>query len=198
MKQYSEQKLHYYQTSIEFGDDDTLCYQKRTPLSYSHEMIPLVQFAPEAQIIHKKLSTNAKWLMRVEAFLIMMFYISLVTDAASVKAVFNLTAMNVVIALAAITTVIYYYWHTRKYLYFCDFNFQKVLMILPYRPDDQNQQQLIKHFDIAVRNARVNIDQRNMNKLQKGIDTLQKQQIISQNFADVLRVRISHLTGTVI
>lgn len=198
MNHYSEKKFHYYQTDIQFGDDDTLCYEKRTPLSYVHEMIPLVQFAPEAQIVHKTLSQKAKWLIRLEVFLIVMFYISLLTDSADVSALFNLFAMNATIAAVILGTFLYYFWETRKYLFFCDFNFQKVLMILPYQPDNQKQQQLIKEFDLAVRNARVNIDQRNMNKLQKGIDTLQKQQIISQNFSDVLRARISHLTGTVI
>ncbi len=198
MNQYTQQKLRYYRTTIEFGDDDTLCYEKRTPLSYVHEMIPLVQFAPEAQIIHRKLTPKATWLIRLEVFVIAMFYITYFTDSADVTAIFNVMAVTVTFAMIGFGTLLYYYLETRKYLYFCDFNFQKVLMSLPYEPDDLRQQYLIKHFDVAVRNARVNIDQRNMNKLQKGIDTLHKQQIISQNFSDVLRARISNLTGTVI
>lgn len=198
MNQYSLTKFRYFHTDIQFGDDDTLCYEKSSPLSYVHEMIPLVQFAPEAQIVQKKLTEKAKWSMRLEAFLIVLFYVCYFTDTADMTALFNLTAITATFAAIALGTIVYYFLETRKYIYFCDFNFQKALMIVPYQPDDLKQQQLIKQFDMAVRNARVNIDQRNMNKLQKGIDILQKQQIISQNFSDVLRARISHLTGTVI
>lgn len=197
MKKYSQKNYRYSQSSIQFGEDDTICYEKKSPFSYLYEMIPLVQFSPEAQVIKKALSAKATWLIRLEVFIICLLTLLFATNHDFADAINPISAL-IDIAIVVAGTLLYWYFQTRKYVFFFDFNFQKILIALPFKPNDNAQQQLIKQFDMAVREARVNIDQRNMSKLQNGIESLLKQQLISQHFAAALQSRVSQLTGTII
>jgi len=197
MTTYSETKFFFYHASITFIDHDTLCYERKTPYSSLYERIPLVNFSPEANILVKELSTPAKWFLRLEALIITLFF-SAYLSINEFRAVIDLPASIIFFAILALGSLFYFYTETRTFLTFCDFNQDKVFLRFFYDKDNPQQKELMETFDLAVRNARVNHDQRNLARLQKGIDSLEKQQIISASFADTLHARVAQLTGKII
>lgn len=197
MTTYTQTKFFFYRTSITFTDYDTICYERKTPYSSLYERIPLVNFSPEANILVKQLSTTAKWFLRLEALIITLFF-SAYLSINEFRAVIDLPASVIFFVILAAGSLFYFYTETRTFLTFCDYNQEKIFLRFFYDKENPQQKELMATFDLAVRNARVNHDQRNLTRLQKGIDNLEKQQIISTSFADTLHARVGQLTGKII
>lgn len=197
MNTYTESRFFFYKTTITFTSYDTICYERKSPLGYSYEQIPLINFAPEAKVITKRLSSKAKWLLRLEAVIITLFFVAYF-NVDDFRDVISLPSSAVFFGLLAIGSLIYCYVETRTFLSFCDFNLEKIYLRLIHDQNNPKQTELAAHFDLAVRNARVNHDQRNLIRLQNGIDSLEKQQVISTTFGDILHARVGQLTGKII
>lgn len=194
MNTYSEIKYFFYRTTITFTERDTLILEKKSPLFYTQEAIPLRVFSPEAKLITGHLSYLARCLLWLELAGIIGFFVTLF------RAPENLADINIPICLMLIcffllTSVLYYISVTQQRLFFYYQN-ETPSFVLKRLKNNQEQINFINRFKAAVIKARVNFEEYNFARIKKGVDSLQNQKIISEHFCEELHYRISSVANT--
>jgi len=196
MNNYSENNVYFYRMNLSLIGYETLLLEKKTPLSHAKETISLAALSPETKVVKKGLSFLARFLLIIELIIIVglhVFFFRYPDCFTNMNLPFSIGIIVFFISLS----LFYYICETKSRIYFY-YNQGQLAFSLPHYKNNIKQMNWINAFHTAVRQARVNAEQANFIKIAKGIDSLKKQKLINQLFAEELHNRLSLLANTTI
>jgi len=192
MNEYTEKQFYLNQTTLTLASKDALFFERRTPFSHVKEMIPLVVFLATPKIYKNKLSSLARWLLQMELMGMVLILIGLISDH-KFRELINIPVLFGFFAFLLACSALYYWSATTTNLIFSGNNTGQPVFKLNYLKNNVEQKKFINAFTSAVMEARIHFEQVNFVRIEKGIDSLKKQNIITGAFTEELQQRLGNL-----